>query len=283
MDPRLQNAYSRQASVEVEHQFGALTTVSVGYQHLRGRRLLMAVNQNVPACVPAGNNNGCRPNPDYANNSQYSSVGDSSYDGLHVSVTQRPARWGQYRVSYTLSTSKNNLGEFFFSSPIDPYDLSKDWGRSDDDQRHRLAIHGAVHTSLDPAETLWGHISHGFQLSGMLQAYSTLPFNITSGVTTLKGTTARPIVNGEFIERNAGIGSDYLSVSARLSRTFHLTRRVELEALAEGFNLTNRQNVVTRNANFGPGAYPTNPSASFGQITSVGDPRSFQFGLRVRF
>ena len=117
----------------------------------------------------------------------------------------------------------------------------------------------------------------------MLQAYSTLPFNITSGVTTLQGTAGRPIVNGEFIERNAGIGSDYFSLSARLSRTFHLTRRVELEALAEGFNLTNRQNVVTRNANFGPGAYPTNPSPSFGQITAVGDPRSFQFGLRVRF
>ncbi len=29
-----------------------------------GRDLLMSVNQNVPACVPAGTNNGCRPNPD---------------------------------------------------------------------------------------------------------------------------------------------------------------------------------------------------------------------------
>jgi hypothetical protein len=58
---------------------------------------------------------------------------------------------------------------------------------------------------------------------------------------------------------------------------------VELEALAEGFNLTNRRNVVTRNANFGAGAYPTSPSPAFGQVTAVGDPRSFQFGLRVRF
>ena len=38
----------------------------------------------------------------------------------------------------------NNVGEFFFSSPIDPFDLSKDWGRSDDDQRHRLVVNGAV-------------------------------------------------------------------------------------------------------------------------------------------
>ena len=98
----------------------------------------MSVNQNVPTCVASGTNNGCRPNPSYANNSQYSSVGDSNYHGLHVSFVQRPARWGHYRVSYTLSKSMNNVGEFFFSSPIDPFDLSKDWGRSDDDQRHRL-------------------------------------------------------------------------------------------------------------------------------------------------
>ena len=38
----------------------------------------------------------------------------------------------------------------------------------------------------------------------MVQAYSALPFNITSGVTTLQGTAGRPIVNGAFIERNAG-------------------------------------------------------------------------------
>ena len=38
MDRDLQNAYSRQASVEVEQQLGARPTVSVGYQYLRGRR-----------------------------------------------------------------------------------------------------------------------------------------------------------------------------------------------------------------------------------------------------
>ena len=283
MDRNLQNASSRQASLELEQQVGDRTTVSVGYQYLRGLNLLMSVNQNVPTCVASGTNNGCRPNPTYANNSQYSSVGDSNYHGLHVSFTQRPAWWGHYRVWYTLSKSMNNLGEFFFSSPIDPFDLSKDWGRSDDDQRHRLVINGAVQTSMEPATTAWEHLTHGFQLSGMLQAYSALPFNITSGVTTIQGTAGRPIVNGEFIERNAGIGSDFLSLNLRVSRAFRLNGRVQLEALAEGFNLTNHRNVLTRNTNFGAGAYPTNPSPTFNQITAVGEPRSFQFGVRLRF
>lgn len=283
MNRDLRNAYSRQASVEVEQQLGERTTVSVGYQYLRGLHLLMSVNQNVPICAAAGTNNGCRPNPSYANNSQYSSVGDSNYHGLHVSFMQRPARWGNYRITYTLSKSMNNLGEFFFSSPIDPFDLSKDWGRSDDDQRHRLVINGAVHSPMEPPTTTWERISHGFQLSGVLQAYSALPFNITSGVTTIQGTAGRPIVDGAFIERNEGIGSDFFNLNLRLSRAFRLSGRVELEGLAEMFNVTNKRTTLTRNTNFGAGAYPANPSATFGQITALGEPRSVQFGLRVRF
>jgi outer membrane receptor protein involved in Fe transport len=283
MDRDLKNAHSRQASVEVEQQIGRAATVSAGYQYVRGINLLMSVNQNVPACVASGTNNGCRPNPNYANNSQYSSVADSNYHGLHVSFVQRPTRWGSYRVSYSWSTSKNNVGEFFFSSPIDPFDLSKDWGRSDDDQRHRLTLNGTVHTSMEPATTAWEHLTHGFQLSGLVQAYSALPFNITSGVTTVQGTAGRPIVDGEFISRNAGIGSDFFSLNARVSREFRITSRLQVEALAEGFNLTNHVNVLTRNTNFGTGEYPTNPLPTFGRVTAVGDPKTFQFGLRVRF
>jgi hypothetical protein len=283
MDRDLQSAFSRQASVEIEHQVGDRATVTVGYQYLRGRDLLMAINQNVPSCVPSGTNNGCRPNSMYGNNSQYSAAGESRYHGLYLSWLQRPTRWGSYRVSYTLSTARNNVGEFFFSSPIDPFDLSKDWGRSDDDQRHRLVVNGTVQTPTTPAATLWQRISHGFQLSGTLQAYSALPFNITSGVTTIQGTAGRPIVDGAFIPRNAGIGSDFFSLSARASRAFRLGDRLELEALAEVFNLTNHENVLTRNTNFGPGAYPTNPLPTFGQITAVSEPRSMQFGVRVMF
>jgi hypothetical protein len=283
MNEQLQNAYSRQASVEVEQQMGARSTVSVGYQYVRGRNLVMSVNQNVPTCVAAGTNNGCRPNPTYANNSQYSSVADSNYHGLHVSFVQRPARWGNYRVTYTYSKSMDNVGENFFSSPIDPTDLSKDWGRSDDDQRHRLVLYGSVNSPMTPATTVWERIGHGFQLSGLLQSYSALPLNITSGVTTVHATAGRPVVNGAFIERNVGEGPDFFTMSLRLSRAFAVGRGVRVEGLAEAFNLTNRVNNVTVNANFGAGTYPTNPSPTFGQSTAVGDPRSVQFGLRVTF
>jgi hypothetical protein len=127
------------------------------------------------------------------------------------------------------------------------------------------------------------YLTHGFQVSGLLQAYSALPLNITSGVTTIQGTAGRPIVNGEFIARNAGVGSDFLTLNLRVSRVVHVGGRVQAEALGEVFNLTNHENVLTRNGNFGAGAYPTNPSPAFGQVTAVGETRSFQIGARLRF
>jgi hypothetical protein len=271
MDRDMQNAYSRQASVEMERQLGEHTTVSVGYQYSRGDNLIIRVNQNVPTCVAAGTNNGCRPNPNYANNNQYSPLAHSTYHAMHIAVVQRPTRWGNYRVSYSLSKAMNDVGENFFSSPVDPTDISKDWGRSDDDQRHRLVLSGSLNMPL------------AFQLSSMVQSYSHLPLNITSGVTTVQGTTGRPIVNGAFIGRNTGEGPDLFSMSLRLSRAFTIRRDLRVEGLIEAFNLTNRVNLLALNANFGSGAYPANPSSTFGQGTAVGEPRSVQFAVRLRF
>jgi hypothetical protein len=283
MDRDIENAFSKQASLELEQQLGQRATVSVGYQYLSSEKLVMSINQNVPTCVASGNNNGCRPNTNYANNSQYTAAGESVYHGLNLSFVQRPTKWGNYRIGYTLSKADNNVGENFFSSPIDPFDLSKDYGRSDNDQRHRLVVNGSIMTSMEPATTMLEHLTHGFQISSMLQAYSSLPFNITSGVTTLQGTAGRPLVNGSFIPRNAGVGNDFFSMSLRVSRTFKLGGGAQIEGIVEAFNLTDRVNPVTRNGNFGAGTYPTNPSATFNQVTAVGEPRTFQFALRARF
>ena len=295
MDRNLQNAYSRQASVEIERSFSGGRTVSVGYQYLAGENLLMSVNQNVPTCVAAGTNNGCRPISTYRNNSQYSSVAESTYHGVHVSFMQRPSTWASLRLTYTLSKSMNDVGEAFFSSPIDPTNITRDWGRSDDDQRHRLVVNGTVNTPMSAASTAWERVSHGFQVSSMLQFYSSLPFNITSGVANLQGTTSRPLASGafaapnfdvravEFIPRNAGVGSDFFTLSLRVSRAVRIKGDVRAEGLVEAFNLTDRVNNITRNNTFGAGAYPTNPVAGFNTITAVGDPRTLQFGVRLTF
>jgi hypothetical protein len=283
MNRNIRNAYSEQGSLEIEQQLGSKSTLSINYQHLRGRHLIASINQNVPTCPASGGNNGCRPNPNYGNNSQYSSAGDSQYDGISVSLVQRPLQWGSYRISYTYSKALNDVGEFFFSSPIDNFNIWQDWGRSDDDQRHRVLFDGTIHSPMGNSNTFWERISHGFQLSGILQYYSALPLNITTGANTVQGTPARPVVNGAFIGRNIGTGFDSFSLSARLSRTFAISDRWRLQAMVESFNVLNHRNNLIPNGTFGTGVFPTNPLPTFGQPTAVGDPRSFQLALRVSF
>ncbi|NOT25444.1 MAG: TonB-dependent receptor [Acidobacteria bacterium] len=295
MDRNLQNAYSKQANVEVERTLGGSRVVSVGYQYFKGEKLLMSINQNVATCVAAGTNNGCRPMPAYANNNDYRGVGESNYHGLHLTFLQRPREWSSVRVAYTLSKSMNNLGEAFFSAPTDPTNIMKDWGRSDNDQRHRLVVSASVNSPMTPGTTAWERISHGFQASTMVQYYSSLPFNIVSGVNSLQGTGGRPLADGsvstpnfdvrqvEFIPRNAGTGSDFFTVSLRVSRSFRLPGGTRVEGLIEAFNLTDRVNPIIRNTTFGPGSYPSNPVSSFNTVTAVGDPRTIQFGIRLIF
>ncbi len=283
MDPTMKNAYSEQGSFEIEQQVGGNATLSVGYQHVRGLHLIVSVNQNVPSCAAVGTNNGCRPNPAYGNDSQYSSLADSHYDGAHVSFVQRPVKWGNYRVSYSYSKALDDVSEFFFSAPINNFNIWQDYSRSDDDQRSRLAFEGTIHSSMSSAATPWERLSHGFQLTTSLTAYSPLPFNITTGANTIQGTAARPTINGIFINRNAGEGFSILNLNVRLSRTFALRERLHLQALAEMFNTLNHVNVATVNGVFGTGVYPTIPSPTFRQITAVNDPRTMQLALRLEF
>lgn len=280
MDRRIPNAYSTQGSFEIEQQLGSRTTVSAGYEHLRGIHLIASINQNAPQCVAAGSNNGCRPNAVFANNSQYRGAGDSYYDGLQLSLVQRPARWGSFRVSYTYSKSLNNVGEFFFSGPLDAFNIWRDYARSDDDQRHRVVFSGVVQSSAKASRNGWDRLSHGWQMSGTLQYYSALPLNITTGANTIQGTVGRPLVNGEPIGRNTGVGSDLFNVSVRASRRFAVGERVKLEALAEAFNALNHRNNLTKNGVLGTGV---SPLPTFGVVTAVNDPRAVQLGLRVGF
>ncbi|MDQ6677084.1 MAG: carboxypeptidase regulatory-like domain-containing protein [Acidobacteriota bacterium] len=283
MQRHIQNAYSGQGSFEIEQQLNNRASFSVAYEHLRGLHLIASVNQNVPTCVATGLNNGCRPNTAYGNNNQYSSVADSHYDGLHISFVQRPVKWGNYRVAYTYSKALDNVGEFFFSSPIDNFNIWKDYGRSDDDQRHRFVFDGSVHSSMQRGKTTWERLSHGFELSGILQYYSAFPLNITSGVNTIQGTAGRPVVNGNFLGRNTGVGNDFFAMNLRASRSFSFGEKLRLQALVEAFNALNHRNDLTKNGAFGAGTYPANPSPSFGQITAVNDPRILQLALRISF
>jgi hypothetical protein len=294
MDRNIQSPYSQQASLEVEQQLSPTSTLGLSYQHVRGLHLISSINTNI-------NVDGTRPDTTRGNIKPYSSKFDSYYDGLGVSYLQRPVSWGSMRISYTWSKAIDDVGEFFFSSPINNFNLRVDRGRSDDDQRHRVVFNAMLNTPTSQTHSFVGHLAHGWQLGGILQYYSRLPFNITTGANTKQATSQRPCapgfsltanggtnpcteaLPGAVIGRNAGIGFDFFGLNTRLSRTFAMTKRVKLEGMAEAFNSLNHRNDMIPNGTWGTGTFPTTPNASFGQATAVGDARSVQLGARINF
>lgn len=216
-------------------------------------------------------------------------------------MLQRPVSWGSFRISYTWSKAIDDVGEFFFSSPINNFFPGEDRSRSDDDQRHRVVFNAILNSPSLPAHNFVDRLAHGWKLGGILQYYSRLPYNITTGSNTKQATAQRPCAGGfsltaqggfnpctaalpsAVIARNAGIGFDFFTLNARLNRTFALTRQINLEGIAESFNALNHRNDMIPNATFGTGTYPSMPGPNFGRANAVGDPRSIQLAVRLSF
>jgi outer membrane receptor protein involved in Fe transport len=273
IDPNAQSGESFQAGFQYERQLTANATASIGYEHLRGRHIIMSRNVNAPTTTDPTVFNLGRPDPTVANNSQFQSVGDSWYDGMTLAFTQRPGRWGSFRASYTYSKAFDTAGNFFFSTPQDNGDIAAEHGRSDNDQRHRVTLSGTLNSLVARNGSVWSALAADWSLTGIFTYTSALPYNIVlnfdrNGDTNLND---RPIGVG----RNAGRGFDYKSLDLRLARRIPVATAVELELIVEAFNVLNRNNFQVPNNTFG--------SPTFGQPTAVNDPRQLQLGLRVNF
>jgi len=279
IDPNIEASYSEQANFQVERELPGNAVVSVGYLYLRAYHVILSRNVNVPTVpVSAGVPNLGRPDPNWGNISRFESSGRSNYDGMVVSFNKRAARWANVRVSYTLSKTIDDAGNFFFSSVQNNFDIRDDRGLSDNDQRHRLVVSGSLEAPSQGKASGFQRVLQGFQLGYIFTYGSPLPFNVLLGNDRNFDTNNndRPVGVG----RNTGRGFDYASLDLRLSRRFRLTERVDLQLLAEGFNMLNRANFGVPNNTRGTGA---NPLPSFGQPTSTFDPRQFQFGVKVNF
>ncbi len=79
------------------------------------------------------------------------------------------------------------------------------------------------------------------------------------------GTSSRNPVRGPGLQ-----GADLM-----LGKTFRLRERLQLELRAEAFNVSNTPPLNDPNGSFG--------SAAFGAITSAGNPRDFEFAMKVHF
>jgi hypothetical protein len=281
IDPRIRSGHSEQANIQLERALPG-GSLSVGYVHLRGLRLILSRNVNAPKLTAAearrlGVANLGRPDPAWGNVGRYESSGDSYYDGMFVSFNVRAAGWGGLRVSYTLSKAIDTAGNFFFNSPQDSSNLRDERGLSDNDQRHRLTLSGTLEAPRSGAPRLLRALA-GFQLGYIFTCASATPFNVLTGNDRNGDTNFNDRPAG--VGRNTGRGFGFASLDLRLGRRFRLTERAELETMVEGFNLLNRANYQAPNNVYGTGAAPL---PSFGLPTAAADPRQVQLGLRLTF
>lgn len=277
IDPEIETGFAHQGHLQFEHELPFDSRLSVGYQYLRGLHLILSRNVNVPTCTDASLNL-CRPDPSFGNISRYEGSGESSHHGLQVAFSSKAGSWLRTRISYNFSRSIDNVGNFFFSSPQDNFDLRGDKGLSDNDQRHRLTISGLIAFPRDRAGSLLSRLYRGFSLSYLYSYASALPFNVLAGSDLNRDTNNndRPFGLG----RNTGRGFDFSSLDLRAARTISFNERFALNLFVEGFNLLNRSNLTVPNNTYGTG---TAPRSGFGRPTAALDSRQMQFGLRFSF
>ena len=75
--------------------------------------------------------------------------------------------------------------------------------------------------------------------------------------------------------RNPVRGPGLQNADLMVGKTFHVRERINLEFRAEVFNVSNTPPLNDPNGSFG--------SAAFGSITSAGNPRDFEFVVKVHF
>jgi hypothetical protein len=278
--PEIVSPSTRTMSVGARREVAPGIAVSVDGVRTLGYDLFNAIDINAP--LPGS---GVRPQPDFLRIVQYQTTGRSWTNSLLVSLERRSGRGPHFNVSYTLSRAERNVEDFGFV-PQDSYNPGAEHALANNDRRHQLVT-----------SAVWA-LPAGFQVAGLLQARSGLPWNVTTGsdnngdqsvndrpdlavpggdprdkATYASGFTGR-VGN---LGRNANTGPAFLQVDLRVSK-FVRVRRYSFEGFIEAFNLLNRANLGLPNG--------TLTSASFGRSTGLATgaaPRQLELGFRFNF
>ena len=301
--PNFRTQYAQQSDLEVERELGTDYSVTVGSQLYLGRRAPLLIDTNLGAVTGRLADGraiygGARPNTAFNQIFQLTSVGGDTYYGGYIDLKKRLSRGVQFDASYTVGWAFNNNDAVGDSgnNVTDSGNITRDYGFSSSDQRHRFVIQGVWQPRVQGAG-LATAIFDGFMISTNATVTSGFPYSPLAGA-DLNGDG----VNNDYANfgaRNSFRGPMFREWNMRGSRTFPIFHeRVSLELIAEAENLLNSTNVACsaggcggavnttygtnyRASAFGPVVAPT--STTFGTAASAFNSRQVQLGGRIRF
>ena len=257
VDPRLEQPETRQASVGWSHELMANTVVTADYVHIDGRKL------NVRPRLNTRVNGGARRFADipFSPNSSATraaiSRGKSDYDGLILGVRRRLSRGVDFTASYTLSRGRSTIGTAgdeldtrYLQDATNPFDDPRMLGPNRrTDARHRISASATM------------QLPWSLRVAPILIFRSALPVYIGEGVdlnldgelndlperaVAFDGFDSNGVVRAKDIGPcetiNCGRGPRFSQLNLRVSRTFRLMGRANVEAIGEIFNLFNAIN-----------------------------------------
>jgi len=219
--------YTQQWSLDVQRQFPSQWLLDIGYYGATGTHLLGEVDLNQPlpgayvtalapyranpnAPIARGSDtqllNSIRPYKGYdainAQITQYS----SNYNGLQVALQKRIGTNSLLNLNYTWSKAMTNA--FNDTSPAqNTYDLSAEYGPARYDRTHIFNANFVYELPFFQSQSGFvGHVLGGWELSGIANVYTGLPFTVTgvlndpAGQGVLDGNSAvsgRPDIVGD--------------------------------------------------------------------------------------
>ncbi|HKG46734.1 MAG TPA: carboxypeptidase regulatory-like domain-containing protein [Pyrinomonadaceae bacterium] len=225
----IRSPYSMQSTLSVERQLPFQLRLSVAYVNTHALHVLRTRNVNAPLLNTLGTDS--RPQGNTGNVYQYESSGVLNQHQLVTSLSGRVGRDISLNAIYTFSRTKGDT-DGVNTFPAYSYDLSREYGRSLFDIRHRFFL------------TASAGLPWNIRLSPMVVASSSRPFNILTGrdtngdsifserpafatdlvqpnvvVTPLGAFNLDPAPGQQTIPRNFGNGPGFFAVSLRASKT----------------------------------------------------------------
>ncbi len=319
IDPNYRNPVTEEFNIGYSWALNSNSVIEAEYTHVLSLHENKTINidQKLPdPTQPIGDQCCYRP-LDGSTGTQFASVRDdqstgrSHYDGINFSYRQRMMHHFTLNANYTLAWANgySSLASGFRNYPAlstDPF-AKYNWGPTPNDERHHVTISG-----------LW-ELPWGFQIAPILQFGSSRPYAVVNSANTLNlggGTYIYPVVvpksnptdyfafagddlgaqncfygiNGvaadcTIAKYDSLRGDPFFQLDLRVAKNFKIGERVNLQLIAQAFNLTNRANYGSNYGNSIASAETFGHPVGFINPTSTTTPRSLwsEFGFRLTF